>query len=177
VTTVENRATKREYRICSKQVVGCDGAKSRVRSSLGITCEGSTTDEMMMTIHFKADLRSVVGEHVGMLHWIMDPEVSGFIIGYDLEDNQVLICNFDVSQEFISLTWQQLTLFQPKKQPVSSWDEKLCRKTITAAIGRDIAFDFLSNRPWIFRRSVAERYNVGNVFLWVSFIFSICISR
>ena len=118
-----------------------------------------------MTIHFKADLRSVVGEHVGMLHWIMDPEVSGFIIGYDLEDNQVLICNFDVSQEFISLTWQQLTLFQPKKQPVSSWDEKLCRKTITAAIGRDIAFDFLSNRPWIFRRSVAERYNVGNVFL------------
>ena len=31
-----------------------------------------------------------------MLHWIMDPEVSGFIIGYDLDDNQVLICNFDV---------------------------------------------------------------------------------
>lgn len=50
-----------------------------------------------MTIHFKADLRSVVGEHVGMLHWIMDPEVSGFIIGYDLDGNQVLICNFDVS--------------------------------------------------------------------------------
>jgi hypothetical protein len=50
----------------------------------------------MMTIHFDADLRSVVGKQVGMLHWIMDPEVSGFIIGYDLDGNQVLICNFDV---------------------------------------------------------------------------------
>lgn len=50
----------------------------------------------MMTIHFKADLRPVVGERVGMLHWVMDPEVSGFIIAYDLAGNQVLICNFDV---------------------------------------------------------------------------------
>jgi len=49
-----------------------------------------------MTIHFNANLREVVGNQVGMLHWIMDPEVSGFIIGYDLDDNQVLICNFDV---------------------------------------------------------------------------------
>lgn len=51
-----------------------------------------------MTIHFNADLRSVLGEQVGMLHWVMDPEVSGFIIGYDLDGNQVLICNFDVSK-------------------------------------------------------------------------------
>lgn len=49
-----------------------------------------------MTIHFDADLRPVVGENVGMLHWVIDPEVSGFIISYDLSDNQVLICNFDV---------------------------------------------------------------------------------
>lgn len=49
-----------------------------------------------MTIHINPDLRSVVKEHVGMLHWVMDPLVAGFIIGYDLSDNQVLICNFDV---------------------------------------------------------------------------------
>lgn len=51
----------------------------------------------MMTIHFNADLRPVVKENVGMLHWVMDPLVSGFIIGYDLSGNQVLICNFDVN--------------------------------------------------------------------------------
>jgi hypothetical protein len=50
----------------------------------------------MMTIHFNANLRDTVGKNVGMLHWIINPEVSGFIIGYDLDDNQVLICNFDI---------------------------------------------------------------------------------
>ena len=56
----------------------------------------NSADDTMMTIHINADLRPVVGKQVGMLHWIMDPEVSGFIIGYDLDGNQVLICNFDV---------------------------------------------------------------------------------
>lgn len=51
----------------------------------------------MMTIHFNANLRPIVGERVGMLHWIMDPEASGFIIAYDLSGDSVLISNFDVS--------------------------------------------------------------------------------
>jgi hypothetical protein len=51
----------------------------------------------MMTIHFNADLRPVVKDRVGMLHWITDPACSGFIIAYDLSGNQVLISNFDVS--------------------------------------------------------------------------------
>lgn len=54
------------------------------------------TDETMMTIHFNADLRPVVKDRVGMLHWILDPACSGFIIAYDLSGNQVLISNFDV---------------------------------------------------------------------------------
>jgi len=51
----------------------------------------------MMTIHFNANLRPIVGERVGMLHWIMDPAASGFIIAYDLSGDAVLISNFDVS--------------------------------------------------------------------------------
>lgn len=53
--------------------------------------------ETMMTIHFNANLRPVVKERLGMLHWIMDPAARGFIIAYDLGGNQVLIHNFDVS--------------------------------------------------------------------------------
>lgn len=54
-------------------------------------------DETMMTIHFNANLRKIVGDRVGMLHWIADPLASGFIIAYDLSGNAVLISNFDVS--------------------------------------------------------------------------------
>lgn len=59
--------------------------------------------ETMMTIHINANLRPVVKDRVGMLHWVMDPEVSGFIIGYDLSGNQVLICNFNVSVQALLL--------------------------------------------------------------------------
>lgn len=58
----------------------------------------------MMTIHFNANLRPIVGNRVGMLHWIADPLASGFIIAYDLSGNSVLISNFDVSSWIFLLT-------------------------------------------------------------------------
>lgn len=105
-------------------------------------------DETMMTIHFNADLRPVVGERVGMLHWITDPACSGFIIAYDLSGNQVLISNFDSN-----------------KHPVDTWNTELCSRVVTAAIGQDVPFSILSYRPWILSRKVAQKYHVGNIFL------------
>lgn len=102
-----------------------------------------------MTIHFNADLRPVVGERVGMLHWITDPACSGFIIAYDLSGNQVLISNFD-----------------SERLPLELWTEETARETVRAAIGReDVHFDILSYRPWVLSRKVAKQYQVGNVFL------------
>ncbi|KAL4930287.1 FAD binding domain-containing protein [Aspergillus undulatus] len=151
LTTIEDRSSGREYVVKSAHVVACDGAKSAVRRYLGVECEGEDSYETMMTIHFNADLRPVIGDRVGMLHWIMDPETSGFIIGYDLSGNLVLICNFD-----------------SKKHPVESWNEALCRKTINAAIGTDagnVPYDVLSYRPWILSRKVAKEYQMDRVFL------------
>lgn len=113
ITTFQDRETGSLQEVYSNYVIGCDGAKSKVRAHLGIECDGedgcknpnsileyspyeSSTDETMMTIHFNADLRQLVGKRVGMLHWIADPAVSGFIIAYDIGGNQVLICNVDV---------------------------------------------------------------------------------
>ncbi|KIX02969.1 uncharacterized protein Z518_06519 [Rhinocladiella mackenziei CBS 650.93] len=95
-TTVEERATGHRFQIHSRYLIACDGARSKVRSVLGVESDGEDSYETMMTIHFNADLRPIVGERVGMLHWIMDPLGAGFIIAYDLSGNAVLICNFDV---------------------------------------------------------------------------------
>ena len=149
LTTVSERGSGRTYNIRSRHVIACDGAKSAVRDFLGIESDGEDSYETMMTIHFNADLRRVVGPRVGMLHWMLDPVVAGFIIGYDLSGNQVLISNFDAD-----------------RHPVKSWDEALCRSVVTAAIGRDdIPFDVLSYRPWILSRKVAKSYRARNVFL------------
>lgn len=73
---------------------------SRLCSPFSIQTDRVVIGETMMTIHLNADLNPVIKERVGMLHWVMDPLVSGFIIGYDLSGNQVLICNFDVSAKY-----------------------------------------------------------------------------
>lgn len=101
-----------------------------------------------MTIHFSANLREVVGDRVGMLHWLFDPLASGFIITYDLSGNAVLITNFD-----------------PDKYPVESWNEDLCRHVLKGAIGKDVVSKVLSYRPWILSRKVAKSYRQGNLFL------------
>lgn len=106
------------------------------------------TDETMMTIHFNANLRPVVGDRIGMLHWIFDPLAAGFIIAYDLSDNAVLISNFDSD-----------------KHPVQSWSEELCKQVLAGAIGKDISPKILSYRPWLLSRNVAKSYRQGNVFL------------
>lgn len=109
----------------------------------------NSQDETMMTIHFTADLRPVVGAQVGMPHWLTDPACAGLIIAYDLSGNQVLIHNFDAD-----------------KHPVESWTETQGREIVRSAIGRDdVPFHILSYRPWILSRKVARRYHVGSVFL------------
>ncbi|KAL4807431.1 FAD binding domain-containing protein [Aspergillus unguis] len=148
ITTIEDRSSNKTYQIRSEHVVACDGANSAVRRHLQIDSDGEDSYETMMTIHFNADLRPIVQERVGMLHWIMDPFVSGFIIGYDLSGNQVLICNFD-----------------SEKRPVESWNEEHCRQVVTTALGCKADFDILSFRPWILSRKVAKSYQQGRVFL------------
>ncbi|KAI1842426.1 hypothetical protein JX265_010416 [Neoarthrinium moseri] len=149
VTSVlEMRESKQQIEVQSRHVVGCDGAKSQVRKFLGVECEGEDSYETMMTIHINADLRPLVKDQVGILHWIMDPACSGFIIAYDLSGNQVLISNFDST-----------------KHPVETWTEELSRSVVTAAIGADVSFKVLSYRPWILSRKVANQYRVGNIFL------------
>lgn len=146
--TVEDRLTGRNYLVKSRYLIACDGAKSKVRQSLGIQSDGEQADISLMTIEIDANLRSVVKDKLAILYWIINPEVHGTIIGYDLSEKQVMTCNFD-----------------PEKLPISSWDMPFCRKIINSAIGADIPYTVRSFRPWIMKRQVAQTYQQGNVFL------------
>lgn len=147
--TIEERSTGQLHQTKSRHLIACDGRRSKVRELLGIESESEDSDQTMMTIHFNANLRPVVGDRVGMLYWIMDPIAAGFIIAYDLDGNQVHISQVDVEQH-----------------PVESWTEGMCKAKIRSAIGKDdVPFDILSYRPWVFRRQVAFTFQEGNIFL------------
>jgi 2-polyprenyl-6-methoxyphenol hydroxylase-like FAD-dependent oxidoreductase len=147
-TSIEERGKGKQYQVRSRYVIACDGRRSEVRQALNIPTEGEDSDQTMMTIHFNADLRSVVKERVGMLYWILDPAAAGFIIGYNLDGNQVHISQVEVTQH-----------------PVETWTEEMCRTKIQSAIGQNVPFEIFSFRPWVFRREIATTFQVGNVFL------------
>ncbi|KAK8846505.1 hypothetical protein IAR55_005591 [Kwoniella newhampshirensis] len=98
-STIENTYTGEQLSMNSALVIACDGANSKIVRSLGISSEMEESADTVMTIHFRADLRPVVEDRVGMLHWIMDPAVRGVIIAYDLSGNLVLLHNFDNLQQ------------------------------------------------------------------------------
>ncbi|CAI7607559.1 unnamed protein product [Penicillium glandicola] len=149
LATIEERSTGQLHQTKSRHLIACDGRRSKVRELLGIESESEDSDQTMMTIHFNANLRPVVGDRVGMLYWIMDPIAAGFIIGYDLDGIQVHISQVDVEQH-----------------PLESWTEDMCKTKIRSAIGKDdVPFDILSYRPWVFRRQVAFTFQKGNIFL------------
>jgi 2-polyprenyl-6-methoxyphenol hydroxylase-like FAD-dependent oxidoreductase len=149
LATIEDRSTGQLHQTKSRHLIACDGRRSKVRELLGIESESEDSDQTMMTIHFNANLRPVVGDRVGMLYWSMDPIAAGFIIGYDLDGTQVHISQVDV-----------------KQHPVDLWTEDMCRAKIRGAIGKDdVPFDILSFRPWVFRRQVAVTFQEGNIFL------------
>ncbi|KAH7226035.1 hypothetical protein B0J15DRAFT_411436 [Fusarium solani] len=108
----------------------------------------SILEECSTKAQWQANLRLVVGERTGMLHWITDPACSGFIIAYDLDANHVLISNFD-----------------SKKHPVDTWSQELAQTTVAAAIGQEMAFEVLSYRPWLLSRKVANHYRKRDIFL------------
>jgi 2-polyprenyl-6-methoxyphenol hydroxylase-like FAD-dependent oxidoreductase len=148
ISAIENRLTGELYAIRSEYVIACDGAKSKVRQFLDVESDGEGTDLYLMTIEIDADLRPVVADKMAILYWVINPEAHGTIIAYDLSKKQVMTLNFN-----------------PKTHPVASWDEKLCRKMVDAALGVQVPYSVRSFRPWILRRQVAKTYNVGNVFL------------
>ncbi|RMJ23968.1 FAD binding domain-containing protein [Aspergillus sp. HF37] len=148
LATIEERSTGQLHHVQCRHLVACDGHRSTVRQLLDIPSEGEDADQTMMTIHFSANLRPVVGDRVGMLYWIMDPAAAGFIIGYDLSGTLVHISEVDA-----------------KQHPIESWTEDMCRAKIRDAIGADVPLDILSVRPWEFRRKIAATFQKGNVFL------------
>lgn len=148
LATVEERPTGQLHHVQCRHLVACDGHRSTVRQLLDIPSEGEDADQTMMTIHFSANLRPVLGDRVGMLYWIMDPAAAGFIIGYDLSGTLVHISEVDA-----------------KQHPIEWWTEDMCRAKIRDAIGADVPLDILSFRPWEFRRKIAATFQKGNVFL------------
>jgi 2-polyprenyl-6-methoxyphenol hydroxylase-like FAD-dependent oxidoreductase len=76
--TVRNVIDGSEQRIRSRYLVACDGNRSPIRESLGITMKGHGLLSRSVTIYFRADCSTALrGRNLGVIY-VTNPKVRGF---------------------------------------------------------------------------------------------------
>lgn len=73
VTRVRNRVTLETYRVISQYLVGADGARSAVVSSLGIPVDGEQLDDAF-NVYIRADLSKYFAPRPASMVWILNPD-------------------------------------------------------------------------------------------------------
>ena len=147
-STLRDRATGHELKVRSRYVIACDGAGSTVRDSLGIAMDGPAGIANFMTIHFEANLRPLLGDHLGILYFLFGPGLNGTLIAYDVEGTWVLMhpCGPDT--------------------PAEDFDEATCRAAVVAAVGAPVPdLRILGVKDWKMSAQIARTYRDGAVFL------------
>ncbi len=147
-STLLDRATGEVVKVRSRYVIACDGAGSTVRDSLGIAMDGPEGIANFMTIHFEANLRSILGEQLGILYFLFGPGLNGTLIAYDVEK-----------------TWVLMHPCSPDSTP-EDFDEATCRAAILAAVGVPVPdLQIKGVKGWKMSAQIARSYRDGNVFL------------
>jgi 2,4-dichlorophenol 6-monooxygenase len=129
-------------------VLACDGASSTVRRQLGIEMDGPPSLARFINCYFKADLGRFFGEKPGPVRFITGLDVSGAIIGYDLET-----------------TWN-FGLVYPEGFTPEDYTTEVMREFIARAIGdRSVAFEIIGRTHWNMSAQIARQFRDGPFFL------------
>lgn len=129
-------------------VIGCDGAGSTVRRSIGIEMEGPRTLARFLTIYFKADLDRFREGRAAILYWIGGKDVRGVFISFDKE----------------ARTWAMLVPIGDL--PVDRFDDDAALGIVQKAIGSDeVSIELIGVSNWNMSAQVATSYRAGCVLL------------
>ena len=140
-------ADNREGEVEARYVIAADGARSFVREALGIGMSGGSMGQQI-GVYFKADLSRWLRERPYLLWWIYNARTTGVFISLDGRTRWTY--NFAYGQE----------------ESRSDFTAERCAAIIRAAVGADdVEIDIQSIMPWRMQARVADRFEVGNVFL------------
>lgn len=148
-SVVRDRASGVETTVRSRYLLAADGAGSPVRKSLGIDMVGPASIQSFVAIHVLADLRPVVTDRLGVLHFVMDPTASGCFVAHDLDREWVYMVGFD-----------------PATETAADYDDARCTEIVRAAVGdAEVDLEIAGAGTWHMTAQVAERLSSGRTFL------------
>jgi 2-polyprenyl-6-methoxyphenol hydroxylase-like FAD-dependent oxidoreductase len=144
---VENAETGAREEILARYIVGCDGARSLVRETLGIAMQGNPVLTYTTNVIFRCPhLLSLHDKGNAYRHIFIGPEGTwSTIVAINGRDE-----------------WRFSIIGGSEQRDYTTDDIKTA---IRRAVGRDFDFEILSVLPWVRRELVAERYRDGRGFI------------
>jgi 2-polyprenyl-6-methoxyphenol hydroxylase-like FAD-dependent oxidoreductase len=144
---VENADTGSREEIRAQYIAGCDGARSLVRETLGLSMRGNPVLTYTTNIIFRCPhLLSLHDKGKGYRHIFIGPEGTW---------STIVAINGRDQWRFSIIGGSEQREYATKEIEVA----------IRRAVGRDFDFEILSVLPWVRRELVAERYRNGRGFI------------
>jgi 2,4-dichlorophenol 6-monooxygenase len=146
---VRDLATEEVYEIRSRYLIGCDGAGSRVRKSIGIEMVGPQNLQSFVMIHFEANLRALVKDRPAVLYWLTDPEMGPTLVAHDIDRE-----------------WVYMFPFDPDRETEADYSVERCEALVKEAIGSDeypVKVETIST--WAMSAQIAEEYRKERIIL------------
>jgi 2-polyprenyl-6-methoxyphenol hydroxylase-like FAD-dependent oxidoreductase len=144
---VENAETGAREEILARYIVGCDGARSLVRETLGIAMQGNPVLTYTTNVIFRCPhLVSLHDKGKAYRHIFIGPEGTwSTIVAINGRDE-----------------WRFSIIGGSEQRDYTTDDIKAA---IRRAVGRDFEFEILSVLPWVRRELVADHYRGGRGFI------------
>jgi 2-polyprenyl-6-methoxyphenol hydroxylase-like FAD-dependent oxidoreductase len=129
-------------------LVGCDGASSLVRKSIGSEFVGTPVLQYAQSFHVRApQLRSLLPGKPAWLYFSLNPRRCGVTMAIDGRE-----------------TWNLQNFSYPGETGLNHLDVDWVIRSILG-VGPDFAYELLSTEDWVARRLVASKFRDRRVFI------------
>jgi putative polyketide hydroxylase len=148
--TLVERSNGTHSSVRADYLIAADGARSPMRTALGITQSGEGTLEHYLNIYFEADLSELVRGKEFSQCLIEHPDVSGVLVSINNTDRWVFHLSYDPA----------------KGETPDDFPPERCQDLIRQAIGLpNLAVEIRSIGPWESAVRIADSFQRGRIFL------------
>lgn len=147
VATARDLDTGAAFQIDAEFIVGCDGARSLVRKTIGATLQGTPVIQRVQSTCVRAPkLLELMGEPAWMT-LSLNPRRCGTVVAIDGRE-----------------TWLIHNHLNREDETFESVDRDASIRAILG-VGADFEYEILTREDWVGRRLVADRFRKGRAFI------------